>query len=382
MHSFPHTDMISLMGDGPQHDLAASVGPEASFADLFGGAMPPGLEDLRLGYGSLQGNASIREIVAQAHGVLADDVVLTVGGMHALFLMAFVLCRQQQEVVLTVPVFPLFKNCLDAVGASSRIVRLTFDQGYRPHTAQFHSALTRQTKLVCLTSPQNPSGVVLGTECLRELHSLMASVCPDAYLLLDETYLEAGLDAATDLRSSVGMSSKVVSVGSLSKCHGAPGLRLGWVITRDPELKRHLLLAKFNTVTSCSTVDEAFALQLLKRRADIVMERRRFLSGALTHVSRWVEQHSEYVEWVRPDAGALCCIRLRRDAFDDAATQDFYASLQRLNVRVASGDWFGDERRVFRLGFGAMDIAALNDGLAQLAKAVQACAARPRACAD
>ena len=47
--------------------------------------------------------------------------------------------------------------------------------------------------------------------------------------------------------------TKVISVASLSKCHGAPGLRIGWAITRDAELRRQLVVGKFNTIVSGPT---------------------------------------------------------------------------------------------------------------------------------
>jgi hypothetical protein len=44
-------------------------------------------------------------------------------------------------------------------------------------------------------------------------------------------------------------------------------------------------------------------------------------------------------------------VRLKRTVFNDAAVERFYSALTPQGVRVAPGDWFGDERRVFRLGF-------------------------------
>ena len=76
--------------------------------------------------------------------------------------------------------------------------------------------------------------------------------------------------------------------------------------------------------------------------------------------------HAGQVDWVRPDAGALCCVRLNPAVFDDAAVTRFYDGLARHDVRVAPGTWFGDEQRVFRLGFGFMPMADLEAGLAAL----------------
>src|SRR5262249_6938584 len=151
--------------------------------------------------------------------------------------------------------------------------------------------------------------------------------------------------------SAIALGVRVISVASLSKCHGAPGLRLGWAITRDLELRRQLVIGKFNTVVSCSPLVENLALRVFQRRDRIIAERRVRLADGLNGTADWVAANSSFVDWVRPDAGALCCVRLKRGAFDHAGVERFYRIAADKDVRVANGAWFGDESRVFRLGF-------------------------------
>jgi hypothetical protein len=189
--------------------------------------------------------------------VAPEDVVITVGGVHALFLIAYILCDRGDETMVMSPAFPPARNMLDIVGANVRVLRLFFDRGYQIDLADFRAQLSPRTKLVSLASPQNPSGVSIPARSLRSIIAMMIECCPGAYLLIDETYREAayGMDAVAG--SAIGLGSKVISVSSLSKCHGAPGLRLGWAITKDAALRRQLVLGKFNTVLSCSPIDEA-----------------------------------------------------------------------------------------------------------------------------
>ena len=77
-------------------------------------------------------------------------------------------------------------------------------------------------------------------------------------------------------------------------------------ITRDASLREQLVLGKFNTVISCSPLDEALALRVLGQRDRIIGERRRHLPAGLARVADWMETNSAYAEWIRPNAGALC----------------------------------------------------------------------------
>ena len=77
------------------------------------------LAALRLGYATPAGDPRLRAAIAQRHGVAPDDVVVTVGGMHALFLIAFLLCDDTAEAVGSAPMFPLARNVLEAVERAS-----------------------------------------------------------------------------------------------------------------------------------------------------------------------------------------------------------------------------------------------------------------------
>jgi aspartate/methionine/tyrosine aminotransferase len=371
MRRFPKNDIMSLIGEAPRYDLGESVGPDIHLGDLLGASGEMNLGDMALGYGTAEGDPRLRKAIADAHGVGADDVVVTVGGMHALFLTAFILCDQGDEAVTTSPMFPLARNALEVVGAEVRTLPLSFDRGYQIDVAELRRRLSERTRLVSLASPHNPSGVAIPQQTIREVIALMGERCPEAYLLLDETYREAAYGDDLVTPSAVGLSPRVISCASLSKCHGAPGLRLGWAITRDAALREQLVVGKFNTVVSCSPVDEVLALRVLQLSDRIIGERRQRLAEGLAMTADWVQEHEGFVDWVRPDAGAICCLRLKPPVFADRAVSRFYEALASEGVRVANGSWFGDEARVFRLGFGLLSMPNLKTALQGLSAAVK-----------
>lgn len=338
--------------------------------ELFDDAAIAELGRTALAYRSAPGDAQLRAVVAELYDVEPDDVVITIGGMHALFLLGFILCERGDEAVIATPVFPPARTTLEAIGATLRVLPLSFDRGYRLDPSDLRPLLSEQTKLVSLASPQNPSGVAIPFETLREIVAMMRDRAPNAYLLIDDEYREAAYGDDPVAPSALALGSRVVTAASLSKCHGAPGLRLGWAITRDPVLREQLIRGKFNTVVSAPAIEEILALRVLALRDRVLAERRRILAECLAKTERWVAANSESVEWVRPDAGAICCVRLRRARFDDAAVTRFYAKLRALGVAVSNGAWFGEEGRVFRLGFAHLAPAELDGAYAALTEAL------------
>src|SRR5690242_5812063 len=130
---FPESGIIALVDaqvDAPRYDLGESVGPDLALGALLQAPGPAGLEELSLGYGTAAGDVRLRRAIAELHGVGADDVVLTVGGMHALFLVAFILCGEGDEAVITSPAFPLARSALEVVvGRNLRTITASFDRG-------------------------------------------------------------------------------------------------------------------------------------------------------------------------------------------------------------------------------------------------------------
>jgi hypothetical protein len=200
------------------------------------------------------------------------------------------------------------------------------------------------------------------------LRSLLAAVeqrAPEAIVLVDETYRAATYGNEPIPPSAATLSPRIVTCSSLSKAHGAPGLRLGWLTCTDADLYERLRDTKFRTTIACSTVDEFLAAEVLRRQAEFLAPRAERLREALDELLAWTRGHP--VEIVEPDGGALCCLRL--PAGD---TDAFYRRLAGQDSRVAPGSWFGDPDgdRVFRLGFGHLSPADFTEALSRLAAAL------------
>lgn len=360
---FDNHSMMSLTSTKASYDLAESVGPDLTLADVFSPSEITGLGALSLEYRSATGSTELRVAIAQQHDVDADDVITTVGGMHAIFLCSEVLCTKGDHVLVQQPSFPLTQSALAFNKADLDFLPCRFDDGYQIDIEQLVTRLTPQTSLVCLASPQNPSGVAITKEDVIKIVDAMNTHCPNAFLLLDETYRQASYGDNKPIESMASLDERIISCASLSKCHGTPGLRIGWAITRHKPLRRQLINGKFQTIICCSALDEAVALRVLQRNETLFNERCAHLRKGRELVSLWVDAHADQISWVPPDAGALCCVRLDFAQSDARLVTQFHDELQQRSVRVAPGPWFGDSPEVFRLGFGLLPLDDLSQAL-------------------
>ncbi|WP_193098131.1 pyridoxal phosphate-dependent aminotransferase [Burkholderia sp. Z1] len=372
---FPYNEIISLLDVNRTFNLAESTSQDLTVGELLDLAGLEPVRNLKLGYSQSAGAAALRDAIADTCNVPAAQIVTTQGTALGLFLLAYELCRPGDEAVLATPCFPPSRDCLVGAGATVREVRLSFENGYRLDLAQFEANLSPKTRLVSIASPQNPGGVQASRAEIDGLLALMARRCPDAILFIDETYREATYGDAAVAASFAGVDARIVTGSSVSKALGAPGLRTGWLTVADAGLRARLLVAKLNTVISGSVLDETLAATLLRNRERVLAPRRRLLADALDVVSGWCEGERSRVEWVRPDAGALCCVRLRAEAFDEQAVARFWQVLPEYDLQLASGTWFGESSRVFRLGFGYLPLERLPPALSALSQAMDAAVA-------
>jgi len=371
---FPPSEIASLLDHHPTHNLAESTSLDLSLAELLDTETIESLRGVEMGYGTAAGDPEFRSLIASSLGVQPEQALITQGAIHALFLVAIERCRgPQDEAIILRPSFPPGLDTLRASHATIHTVPLRFSGGYRLEFDAIERTLSGRTRIVSLAMPQNPSGVRFDREEIAQLTDLIERRAPQATLIVDQTYREAVYEGEPP-GSVAPLDPRIVVTGSVSKAHRAPALRTGWLATRDDTLLGRCARGKFNTVSCAPTVDERLALRVVQRAPDILGARRRLLAENLRTVEAFSAANAHLVEWVKPGGGGLCCFRMRKDAITDPG--GFFDSLGGWDLAVAPGRWFGDEPRVFRVGFGSMPSDALHEALAVLGSALEAAAAR------
>ncbi len=241
-----------------RYNLSESSVADRKLSDL-------GLEipDLTLLYGEHRGGAELRALVAaQSQGLGADDVLITTGAAGALFIVATSLLGPGDGLVVVRPNYATNLETPRAIGAAITFHDLAFETGFGIDFDRLSAAIGPGTKIVSVTCPHNPTGVAFGAADLHRLVELTRS--RNCLLLVDETYRDLSFGEPLPIAASLG--DHVVSVASLSKAYGVPGIRLGWLVCRNPALLETFLAAKEQISICGSVIDEWIGLQIMKKR--------------------------------------------------------------------------------------------------------------------
>jgi aspartate/methionine/tyrosine aminotransferase len=339
---------------------------ESSMGDRVLGELGLDLSSVTLCYGDHRGHPGLRELIASDGGSLtADDVLLCAGAAGALFTAATALLGPGDHAVVAHPNYASNFETPRAIGAKIDFLRLSFDEGWRVDLDHLAALIRPETKLVSLTTPHNPTGTEIPPADLERIIALVEA--SNAYLLLDETYREL----APDVRAPwAALSPRVLSVSSLSKTYGMPGIRLGWLICQDAALMEQLLAGKEQILLGGSVVDEEIAHQTMVQRDELLAAARAHASRAFAIVRDWMATEA-LLEWVEPTAGVVCFPRMVADSGVDpvAFHRRLFADHGTL---LGPGHWFEQDPRHFRLGFGYPTHADLEAGLATISAVLRA----------
>ncbi len=166
-----------------------------------------------------------------------EDVAVTPGAMAATYTTFSLLCEEGDEVILTDPAWEVYESQISTTLAQPKKVPLEEKEGWRLKPGGLDAAIGTRTKLLVLNSPNNPTGSLFSDEEFGEI----VSACADREfkILWDEPYKDTIFEGKHHtLAEYEELGDRVVTAGSLSKSHAMTGWRVGYLISRDPELMK------------------------------------------------------------------------------------------------------------------------------------------------
>ena len=208
---------------------------------LFGFKTPPHLieageramQDGHNGYtpaaGGLEARvAVVREFESRGLSVDPDRVVLTAGASEGIDLALSVILDRDDEVLVSVPTYPLYTAGLAKLGARCVYYRTSPEKGWQPDIDHIKSLITPRTRALVVIDPNNPTGAVYTRENRLALLDLADKY--NLVLISDEGYTDLAYDGRVPTLGSYNPDAPVISFSSLSKAYLAPGWRAGWMV--------------------------------------------------------------------------------------------------------------------------------------------------------
>lgn len=251
-------------------------------AELHGYTPAPGLMSLR--------EAIAADLRGKGAPCSASMIYVTCGASAGLAAAMHGLLLPGEEVIAFAPFFPEYTVFTEAAGGS--LVSILPDEKLLPDLAAFKKALNSKTKAVIINSPNNPSGVILSAEKLRQLCDILraaeAELGHPIYLISDEPYRELVYDRGA-LPCPLCFYDDAILCYSFSKSLSLPGERIGYLAVSDRMADKDAVFASISgAARACGYVNAPSLIQrvvekCLTATADISVykENRRLLYEGL-----------------------------------------------------------------------------------------------------
>lgn len=336
-------------------DLGISNVLGCSIDDLPGAA-----EALSFAGRNDNGYEPLLEAIAARYGVDISQVTTAQGASGANFLVYAALLAPGDDVLVERPGYDPLLAAPRLLGANVTQFDRTFDDKYALDPGRVKAALTPKTRLIVVTTPHNPSGVIADADALREIGRIAET--NDAHVLVDEVYLDS---AGRDIRPAVHFGDRFIVTSSLTKSYGLAGLRSGWILS-SPEIAERIRRARDVVDGSGSIITERLSVVAFTHLDTLLARARAILTRNGPVVERFLESRNE-LDYVAPDGGTVVFPRLR----DVPDTQTFAERLlKERQTAVVPGHFFQAPSHI-RMGFSG-ETAALEAGLQQVAAALDA----------
>ncbi len=321
----------------PMRDLLATADAEMTAA----------WETLALGYTETAGHPLMRAEVARLYERVRADQVLTAVPEEGIFIAMNALLSPGDGVIVVAPAYQSLHEIARALGCEVTFWNLApSGDGWRLDLEFLADRITPRTRLLVLNFPHSPTGHLPSRRDfdaileLAERHGL--------HVFSDEMYRLLEYEPAQRLPAACDAYERAVTLSGLSKAFGLPGLRVGWLATRDASAMQRFTRLKDYTTICGSAPAEILATIALRARDALIARSLEIVRGNLAEAERFFGRHPEVFQWLPPRAGPVAFPALLSEPVDELCRD----ALEREGMMIVPARMFEYAGNHFRVGLG------------------------------
>ena len=346
-----------------RYNLSASAGEPLAGDELrsLEPGVAEGMLDHSLDYPRRHGSAALVAAIASRYKDIDEDGVAVTSGLDdALGLLFPALVNPGERVVVLTPSYPPHLLLPKACGAEVVPWAARAENDWVPDLDELRQLIEPQTRMVLATFPQNPTGFMPDMDYVEKLVALLRE--RNITLVSDEIYSGLPHEDARGVNKLADHYEHAVSMHGLSKTYGLPGLRVGWIVSRDRDVMAQV--RKKRELFNCYIAPPVdFLAQLaLRHESKILSRNAEMVQTNLDTAKRFFAQHDNLFRWRAPSAGVLSFPRWLGPGGTAALSQQL---LEQVSLAFAPSYCFGAgddhfrlsvSRRSFEAALGELDV--------------------------
>ena len=307
--------------------------------------------DLKLGYTESQGLPLLREEISTLYQDTSIEDILVITPEEGIFIAMNSILNKGDHVICTYPGYQSLYEIARAMGCEVTKWLPDEETGWRFDPMFLIDNMKSNTKLIVCNFPHNPTGYLPSSKDFKKIIDITKD--HDIHLFSDEMYRFLEYDPKNRLPSASDMYDKAISLFGMSKSFGMPGVRLGWVVTKDQELYKHMNQWKDYTTICTSAPSEILSLMALRAKEKIVSKQLNLLRRNLKELNEFFKSYSDIFTFISPKAGSICFPRLH---LDQGAHNFCQTVIQETGIMILPSSVYDYDDQHVRIGFGRQNM--------------------------
>ena len=316
-------------------------------------------ENLWLGYTETYGAPELREGISKTYDSCnAEDILCFAGAEEGVYIAMRVLLEAGDHAIVIVPNYQAAET-LPLETCEVTGVALDADNDWALDIDEIKAAIRPNTKLISINFPNNPTGSVLE----RSHFDALIELCREhgIYLFSDEVYRLMERDDSLRLPQVSDVYERGLSLNVMSKAYGFPGLRIGWIATKDAEVLQKMERYKHYLSICNSGPSEQLALIALRAKDSILERNRALVNSNAEKLNQFFAKFPDLFEWKQPDGSCVAFPKYLRHSAA-GSTDEFCETLVEetgvllLPPKIYASDLLPTPQDRFRIGFGRKNI--------------------------
>jgi aspartate/methionine/tyrosine aminotransferase len=344
--------------------LCSSDCEAMSIADLLA-FEPDALEKFQrvwLGYTDSQGSLDLRKEICKLYESISPvEVLVHTGAGEAIFLFMQAVLKPGDHVIVHFPGYQSLSEVARGIGCEISQWVAREENSWVLDLDDLPKLLRKNTKLIVLNTPNNPTGFLMSQRDFRSVQQFAAE--NNLLLFSDEVYRESEYDPSTRLPAACDGDEFNISLGVTSKTYGLAGLRIGWIATKNKKVYKSMAALKDYTSICNSAPSEFLAEVAIRNHRKLAERNLLIIKENLSVLDGFFQEHGEHFSWTRPRAGSMAFPRYL--AGDVGSFCD--ELVRKAGVLLLPGSVYDDHANHFRLGIGRKNlpqaISRLNEFL-------------------
>jgi aspartate/methionine/tyrosine aminotransferase len=310
------------------------------------------------GYTESPGAPWLREALAPIYtSIHPDQLIVVSAAEEAIFLFYHALLSPKDHAIVETPCYESALTVPKSTGASVSEWRRKPENHWAHDLAALESLIRPNTRALYINTPHNPTGLLMPPDIFQKVLKLAAG--QNIYVFCDEVYRELEHDPATRLPAACDLYDRAISLGSVSKTYGLPGLRLAWLASHDQAFLQKIISLKHYTTICASAPSEFLTALAFRHRPKFIDRNLQIVLRNLPLLNTFFAARHDLFDWTPPNASTIGFARFK----PHQDVQVFCENLVRdAGVLLLPGTVY-DEPRHIRFGYGRKN---MSESLAQL----------------